>query len=233
MSGQPDRESVQGAHREDLEGVMDLLRVAIQLDSRCEYGDGPGGSQQNRSAFLAHFHDLRAPLAEWNARVEEVEAAPGALWGWLARATTERGIAEPPFSVGALIDRLAILTSERARQERLDVPHRLYFERFRDRSAEGERVSVYVEGQNAVWLASDPPETLEERIEGAESAIQALFDDAQRSEAAQEVVGARDALLDLKQPLLDRLAEQASHDVILIAADCPVCGAPPAPDPTG
>jgi hypothetical protein len=228
MSDIADLLPVDPAHREDLEALMDLLRVAIQLESRCDYGDEPGDDQRRRS-FLAHFGELQAPLEEWNAAVARVEAAPGALWGWLARSTIERGFSEPPFAVGGLIDRLAILTGARARQGRLETPHRLFLEHFRDRLGGGEGVSLYVEGQNVARLPSDPAGTLDERIAAAEELIQTLFDDAQRCGETGEIVQAQDALLDLKQPLLDRLALHAAVDLILFAPDCPVCSERPPP----
>jgi hypothetical protein len=82
---------------------------------------------------------------------------------------------------------------------------------------------MYVEGQNVARLPNEPAQTLDGRIREAEETIQALFDDAQRSAEAEEIVGAQDALIDLKQPLLDRLALHAAIDVILFAPDCPIC----------
>jgi hypothetical protein len=228
MSDIADLLPVDPAHREDLEALMDLLRVAIQLESRCDYGDEPG-EDRRRLSFLAHFGELHEPLEQWNVAVERVEAAPGALWGWLARTTIDRGFSEPPFAVGGMIDRLAILTAARARQGQLETPHRLFLEHFKDRLGGGEGVSLYVEGQNVARLPSDPAATLDERIGDAEQLIQTLFDDAQRTEETGEIVRAQDALLDLKQPLLDRLALHAAVDLILFAPDCPVCGEQPAP----
>jgi hypothetical protein len=222
MTEIPDLLEVDPAHREDLEALMDLLRVAVQLESRCEYGDSPGDGER-RGSFLAHFGELREPLEQWNAGIARVEAAPGALWGWLARTTIDRGVSEPPFAIGALIDRLAILTASRARQGLLETPHRLFLEHFKDRLGGGEGVSIYVEGQNVARLPNDPQKTLEARITGAEEMIQGLFDDAQKCAEAEEIVAAQDALIDLKQPLLDRLALHAAIDVILFAPDCPIC----------
>lgn len=216
---------VDGAHREDLEALMDLVRVSIDLEAPCDYGDGAASEAANRTAFLAHFTDLERPLREWDAAVERVQAAPGALWSWFERAARKRGIREPPFALGALIDRLAILTADRARHGRLGAPHRLSVEHYRDRLREGERVSMYVEGQHVGYLPDESDAAVERRMQTADALIQALFDDAQRSRPAAEVVDARDLLLDLKRPLLDLLAEHASLDVFMVAAGCPVCSA--------
>ena len=210
-------------HREDLEGLLDLVRVAIDLEASCDYGDRPHGHQPNRTSFLAHFEELESPLAQWDAEVERVQAAPGALWGWFERRVSKRGISEPPFAIGPLIDRLAILTAERARHGRLDTPHRLYLQHFTDRSRGGEQVSMYVEGQNVAQVPLEPQVSLQRRLDAVGELVQALFDDAQRSDEAGEIVEARDSLLELKQPLLDRLTLHGSLDAIYFADDCPVC----------
>jgi hypothetical protein len=218
-----EQEPVGFAHREDLEARMDLLRMAVELEGACEFGDPPGRGEERREAFMAHFRELKAPLEEWNERVDGVRAAPAAVWGWYERAARKRGVSEPPFAVGALIDRLAILTAERSRQGELDVPRELQIERFRDRVSGVERVSLHMEGQNVARLPSEPSATIDQRAEAAEATLQKLFDDAQRSNEAQDVANARDALVALKQPLLERLAIHASVDDILFAPDCPVC----------
>jgi hypothetical protein len=211
---------------------MDLLRVSIDLEGACDYGDAGNESAPNRTAFLAHFGELEKLLREWDAAVARVQAAPGSLWSWFERTARKRGIREPPFALGALIDRLAILTADRARHGRLGAPHRLSVEHHRDRLREGERVSMYVEGQHVGYLPDDSEPALERRVRTAEALIQELFDDAQHSRQAAEIVNARDLLLDLKRPLLDQLAEQASLDVFAFAPKCPVCSAAPAQQQT-
>jgi hypothetical protein len=214
---------VGSAHREDLESRMDLLRMAVELEAPCEYGDPQGAGAERRQAFMAHFRELQAPLEEWNERIERVRAAPATLWSWFERAARKRGVSEPPFALGALIDRLAILTTERSRHGELDVAHPLQVERFRDRVSGVERLSLHVEGQNVARLPAEPAATIEQRATAAEKVLQKLFDDAQRSNQAREVASARDALLDLKQPLLERLAIHASVDEILFEPDCAAC----------
>lgn len=210
-------------HLESLEAQMDIVRVAIELESRSDFGDPQDGDQHNRTSFLAHFAELDSALEEWDTMVERVQAAPGSVWGWFAQATSERGFTEPPFAVGPLIDRLATLTVERARRGRLDTPHRLYLQHFENRSARGEHVSLYVEGQHVAQLPAEPAATPQGQLEAAGQRVQALFDDAQSCKQAEEVANARDALQVLKQPLLDRLALHASVDAVAFAASCPVC----------
>jgi hypothetical protein len=218
-------EPIGAEHREELESVMDGLRVAIELDGPADYGDRVHGRQPNRNSFLAHFVELEAPLGEWDDTVERVQAAPGALWGWFARSSSKRGIREPPFAVGALIDRLAILTAERARHGRLGTQHKLYLQNFKDNSVDGGRLSVYVEGQNVAQVQYEPEATAEQRIAAIEGLIQTLFDDAQKSAPAAEIASTRDLLFDLKKPLLDRLTLYGSLDTIVGVEDCSVCGA--------
>jgi hypothetical protein len=211
-------EPVGAEHLEDLEAQMDMLRVAIELESRSDFGDPRDGDQHNRTAFLAHFAELGTALEEWDTMVERVQAAPGSVWGWFAQATSERGFTEPPFAIGPLIDRLATLTVKRARHGQLDTPHRLYVQHFENRSTRGVHVSLYVEGQNVAQLPAEPAATPQRQIEAARQRVQALFDDAQSCRQAEEVANARDALLVVKQPLLDRLALHASVEAVAFSA---------------
>jgi len=202
---------------------MDLLRMAVDLEAPCEFGDLPGTGEGRKEAFMAHFRELQEPLEEWNEQVERVRSAPAALWSWYERAAHKRGVSEPPFAVGALIDRLAILTAERSRHGELGVHHALQMERFRDRVSGLERISLHLEGQNVARLPSEPATTIEQRSADAEALLQKLFDEAQRSNQANEIANSRDALLDLKQPLLERLAIHGSVDAILFDPACPAC----------
>jgi len=213
-------------HREDLEELLDLLRATIELESRCDFAEPESGSALDRAVFLAHFGELDVSLLAWNERVERVRAAPGALWESLARAATRRGLVEPPFSVGPLVDRMAVITVERSRRGQLGVPHELSIERFRDKVGGSPFVSLYMEGQRVASLPPDPEGDADAAALTAERLIQACFDEAQHSEAALEIDNARDALLDLKQHLLGMLAEHAAADTIGPSADCPLCGAP-------
>jgi hypothetical protein len=214
---------VEPKHHEDLEALHNALRAAVELESRCDFADPPNGRQHNRESFLAHFSELEDALGEWDAEVERVRAAPGALWDWYARAAVERDINEPPFAVGPLIDRLATWTVERARHGQLSTPHELYMQHFKDAFDGEEYVSVYVEGQKVAKLPGEPRADAQRRIDAVDGLIQRLFDDAQSCEEAREIDQARDSLLDLKHELLDRLALYAMFTPALFAADCPLC----------
>jgi hypothetical protein len=214
---------VEPDHQEDLEALRNVMRAAIELESRCDFADASSDGAHNREAFLAHHGDLQDALEEWEAAVERVRAAPGALWDWYARETLERGIGEPAFAVGPLIDRLATCTVERARQRQLDTPHELYLQHFKDAFEGEEYVSVYVEGQKVAKLSAEPRRDAQRRVEAVDLLIQQLFDDAQSCGEAREIGLSRDSLLDLKHELLDRLALHARLTPVLFAADCPSC----------
>jgi hypothetical protein len=216
---------VDGSHLEELEARMDLLRMAIELEDACDFGDRPGRERPRRVAFFAHFPELEGPISAWNEAVESVRGAPSALWSWYAAAAARRGISEPPFAVGPLIDRLAIVTAERSRNDELGLPRDLTVESFRDRVGGVDYVSVFVDGQNVGRMPGAGGDDPDAEAGGARELIQKLFDDAQRTSEAEAVGGARDTLLDLKQPLLEELAMQASADAIAWTSRCPVCAA--------
>lgn len=215
--------AVSSEHQEGLEMLLSAVQLAVGLDNRCDYGDRPGGEARNRDAFLAHFRDLEPSLNDWDAAVERVRAASDALWEWFAGAARDRGAREPPYAVGALIDRLATMTIERSRREELAMEHELRRQHFNDAFDGREHVSVYVEGQKVAEVPGEPWVDLAQRVEAVDGLIQALFDDAQRSEQAQEIGDARDSLLDLKLPLQDGLALHASDTQIAFSEDCPLC----------
>jgi hypothetical protein len=214
---------VERSHEEDLDVLRDVLRAALELESRCDFADPPKGEQRNRESFLAHFADLQDALEEWDSEVERARSAPGELWDWYARTAAARGIDEPLFAVGPLIDRLATWTVQRARNGQLDTPHELYLQHFKDAFEGEEHVSVYVEGQKVAKLPGDAHGNLQRRTEAADRLIQALFDDAQMCGEAKQIGHARDTLCDLKHELLDRLELQASLTPVLFASGCPFC----------
>ncbi len=214
---------VRPEHQEELESLLDMMRMSVQLDDHRPFRGNAEGEQVGRAAFMAHFGELDEMLGEWDARIDHVRAAPGALWGWFERTAAREKITEPPFSVGGLIDRLALLTVERARRGQLNTPHELHIQRFNDRLAGVERVSVYAEGQNVAQLSGEPQATLEARVSEVEGRVRRLFADAQDSAQAVAIGSARDALLDLKLPLLERLAREGAGDAFPLAPSCPVC----------
>jgi hypothetical protein len=207
-------------HRDDLRTVLELLRVGIELEGPCDYGDPADTAQPARKAVQAHFADLYNALEQWDREVERARLAPGALWVWLAEAAREMGITEPPYLLGTLVDLLAIGTADRSRDWLLDVPHELEFEHFTDRIDRVTQLSLYLDGRTIARL---PAEDADRALTTACSLVQALFDEAQRSEPAQEIGAARDSLLARKEELLQRLVPEAMVLGIRFAGDCPVC----------
>jgi hypothetical protein len=218
--------AVDFAHQRGLEALMSSVQLALDFDNRCDYGDQPGAEPTNRRAFAAHFSDLEPALGEWDDAVERVRAASDALWEWFAGEVRDRDLREPSYAVGALIDRLATLTVERSRRDELGIPYELRRQHFTDAVEGGECVSVYVESQKVAEVPGEAHAELVQNVEAVDRLIQALFDDAQSSEQAQEIGRASDALLDLKLPLQAALALQAEVTTMSFAHDCPLCHAP-------
>jgi hypothetical protein len=210
-------------HRDELEARMDLLRMAVELEDACEFGDLPGRERPRHDSFLAHFPELAEPIAEWNACVERVRSAPAELWTWLETAARLRGITEPPYALGTLIDRLAVLTAERSRNGELALAHELRVESFRDRVGGIECVSLLMDGQTIARLPCAARDGMEPDVPASVTLVQSLYDEARTTREAIEVGGVRDALLDIKQPLLDELAAHASADSLAFTSGCPVC----------
>jgi hypothetical protein len=215
------------AHREDLEVLLDLVRSTVELECMCDYAERPEHPGRNRAVFMAHFAELEATLDAFDERVERVRAAPAALWERLDSAAQERGIREPPFALGPLIDRMAVVTLARARRGQLRTPHQLSLERFVDRRESGSSVSLSMERQRVASLVCSPGEDPDDLADTAQRALQELFDEAQHSAQAREIDDARDSLLAIKSHLLGLLAQRAATDTIAPAASCPVCGCVP------
>lgn len=215
---------VDARHQEDLETLLELMRANVSLESRCQVGDGDGAQ---RDAFAAHFARLGASIEDWNERVIRAQAAPVALWRWLAHETARRGIVEPPFMVGAVIDHVAVVVLELARAGTLTTHRDLVFRRFGEVARDPAAILVYHETSRMARLAPAPH--AEEAVAQAERLIQRLLDDALACAEAEEVARSRDVLLDLKHDLLEWLATEAAVDPLPLALGCPVCR----PDPDG
>lgn len=210
-------------HKEDLELTLSGLRTAVELEGRCDFADPPNDSSRDGQIFLAHFGALETLLDQWDDRVERMRAAPDALWGWFAREVVEHGIAEPPFAVGPLVDRLAVWTIDRSRRGQLRTPHQLGLQVFDDAIGGIKHTRLYLGGEKVATLPGEPPADLQSRIDAASGLIRTLFDDAQTCSEAREIEDARDALLELKQQLLDSLELHAAATPIARAEDCPCC----------
>ena len=192
-------------HLADLELLRSLLRTAIDLESRCDFGESPTGPRTNRAAFLAHFPDLEPELELWDAAVNRVKVATRDLWAWLDDACADRGVREPEFAVGAVIDRLALLVLQRARNWELQSPHKLTFERFAG-SQPADPATLYMGGRLVVQVPSLPADAADERVAFAAKLLQQLHDDLAQSQQASEVLNARDLLLLAQESLRERLA---------------------------
>jgi hypothetical protein len=210
---------VDPAHRARLEALVSSFSNAVALEMRCELTIAP----TDRAVFGAHFPTLNVSLERWNAAIDLAQGAPEALWRRFARSARDRGITEPPFMVGVLIDDLATWTVERCRRWELDIPHEAALEHFNDRLGGSECVSVYMMGRRVATLPGGAGPDVQRRIAAADSLIQALFDEARTCEEANWIVDTRDSLLDLKHQLLDDLEVHKNTAAIRLASGCPQC----------
>jgi hypothetical protein len=209
-------------HRRQLEASVDLLRIAIELESECDFGDTSVAQRSNRVAFLAHFGDWEEALGEWDGAVARARDAPAALWSWMTAFAPRIGLREPPLELGPLIDRLAILTVQRSREGCLAMPQQLLVQPLRSGHGQTTRIVIYVEGQRVGQLLGeeDPRSRHGAYLAGR---IQELFDLAQETDEAHELQRAADLLQEAKHALLGRLNLLAASDSIEFADRCPVC----------
>jgi hypothetical protein len=214
---------VEGVHLEDLEMLLEGLRTAVALGARWDDAELPPDQRQNRDALLAHFAALDPLLERWNAAVELARITPGALWEWFARTASEYGITEPTFAVGSIIDRLAILTIQRARSWELDIGYEFNLEPVPEPFYDGTRICIHLESQRVATLPSEPQSDAAQRVRAASEVIQRLFDDAQASREARAIADARDAVLELKSEVLEYLADQRTASSIQTTKRCAIC----------
>jgi hypothetical protein len=220
-------------HRRQMEAAIDLLRVSLELESHCDFGDPPGGDGRGRAAFVAHFEGWEGALLAWEETVRRQRSAPAKLWSWLAASAGELGLTEPPLALGPLIDRLAILTVQRSRDGSLRVRHPLFVQELTSGHGAQKRVAVYVEGQRVAMLPEGTdPLGLSPGARLCE-AIQTLFDAAQLSDVAADIGRSADQLLEMKHVLLERLNELAAADTMEFAEVCPVCRPVTSPKASG
>jgi hypothetical protein len=218
---------VDPAHQAELVSQLAAFSNAVSLEMRF----GLSAAQGDREAFQSHFSALSASLDRWNSAVELTATAPEALWHRFALAARERGITEPPFLVGVLIDDVATWTLERCRREELDMPYTANLEHYVDRIGGSESISVYMMGRKVAVLPGGPEVDVEGSVAAAENLIQALLEEARTSEEAVRVVETRDTLLGLKIDLLDDLDMERMTPVIRPALGCPRCSGDYAPRP--
>jgi hypothetical protein len=134
-------------HRRQLEASVDRLRIAIELEAECDFGDTAPEDRWRRIAFLTHFDGWEEPLREWDAAVARARAAPAALWSRMAARAGQVGLREPPLELGPLIDRLAILTIQRSRSGLLGMPQKLLVQPLCSGYGTDRRIVIY-------WRAS-------------------------------------------------------------------------------
>lgn len=213
---------VDSQHAATLEALLGAFHTAVALEMPCDLADVKTSELENHACFKAHFPALAGSLEEWNASVAAAQAAPDALWLRFANSARDLGLSEPPFIVGVLIDQLATWTVERARRWELESPAEIQLEHFNDRLEDGTYVSVYVMGRRVATLPGGSEPDVQRRVEGADALIRALFDEARTCAEARSIAESQDALLALKQELLDALAA-VQGSPLSVAAACTRC----------
>jgi hypothetical protein len=219
------REPVDALHRERLELLGGILRCALELEAPCDLAAAPGGRALNESIFFAHFEEWADLLREWDELQLRSRSAPGELWARAARACEQWRLAEPPLALGAVVDKLAILTLQRAREWQLDTPRELAAQLVTDRVGGRDQLTLYLERERVARAAGDPAQA-EEALNATARALQAIFDELQRSPEARTISATRDGLLELKHELLSRIGA-LRLDAASFAAECPLCAAGP------
>ena len=217
--------AVDAAHQAALEALLGTFSTAVALEMHCDLVDAESGEPHNREAFRAHFPALDGSLERWNATIDRVAAAPEALWRRFAGSARDRGLTEPPFMVGVLIDQLATWTLEGSRRGELDSPQESLLEHFDDRVGGSPYVSVYLMGRRVAMLPGGPQAEVERRVEAADNLIRGLFEEARGCDEAAEIADTRETLLGLKHHLLEDLDVEKAAPSIAFAADCPRCQA--------
>jgi hypothetical protein len=215
--------AVDRQHAATLEALLGAFHTAVALEMPCDLAEVKTSELENHACFRAHFPAFAIALEEWNATVAVAEAAPEALWRRFANSARDRGITEPPFVVGVLIDQLATSTVERSRRWELDTPQETQLEHFNDRLEDGTYVSVYVMGRRVATLPGGAEPDVQRRIDAADALIRGLFDEARTCAEARSIADAQEALLTLKQRLLDELEDEQARASINVAAACTRC----------
>ena len=208
------------SHFRRIEALRELIRSAIELEAVCELSGGLEGRQLNEEVFHAHFGEWVELLEHWDALIEEKRVAPDPLWAKIASECAAGQLQEPPFSLGALIDRLAIILIRRAREWQLGGEWEPNLRLESDRIGGAACWTLYLEGERVARIAGEAEDALRRHGE----TIVALIRRLEHSEEARAISDNRDAILELKQYLLERFVELAAEPVQR-ANGCPVCEA--------
>ena len=95
-------------HREHLRRSLSSLRVNIARNDPCRYESGEGTTR--RDAFRVHYSELVQALDHWDAVVIKYQAAHAAWVERLVQESSERGVVQPTFDQGRIIEALIATT---------------------------------------------------------------------------------------------------------------------------
>lgn len=223
-------------HRSLLEATLDRFQLAVLNEQAMDYGDAPGGEPQNRSSFEAHFKALRADVSAWHGAVQRIADASQELREFIAQEVRGRGFTEPDYIDGTVEECFSEVSVRRALGREGNEPKEIHLRCVGATTTPegGQRWSAYLHSgthelkaaeldHDVTEFSEDAMAELNEIIAGMDQNLQACFDAIQRSDAAARVTEAHDALLALKQPLLDRLRPLKIAFGPVFSEDCAFC----------
>jgi hypothetical protein len=223
-------------HRSLLEAMLDRFQLAVLNEQAMDYGDAPGGEPQNQSSFDAHFKSLRPDVVGWHGAVHRLVDASQELRDFIAREVPGCGFTEPDYNGGTVEECFTEVSVRRALGREGNEPKEIHLRCVGDSTTPegGQRWSAYLHSgtrelkvaeldYDIAELSEDGTEGLNEIIAGMDQDLQACFDAIQRSDAAAGVTEAHDALLALKQPLLDRFRPLKVAFEPVFSEDCTYC----------
>jgi hypothetical protein len=224
------------AHRSLLGGLLESVQLAVLNGRVVDYSDAPDGEPQNQDSFAAHFESLMPTLDEHRAAVQQLELATQSLRGWVEHEVHRRGFTKPGYLEGTVTECFSEISVDRALRGELSeslVIHLRCVEGITTPEGEKYWSANLHSGRREVKVAQlrhvvkefseEGMAPLNRIIAGMDRDLQACFDAIQDSDAAAEVAASRDALRELRQPLMDRLKRLRIAFDPVFTGSCPFC----------
>ena len=209
------RERTSPNHQSDLQAR--LVGFTQATTSGAEWG---AGSDNQQTAFRAHFPDLMPTVEAWNSAVVRARAAPDALHAWIEAEYESLGLEEPTY-VPITIKRLLfeVLIQNPAPGTHLQWGRTPEFGESADTT-----LRLYAGNVNnpLAFVDIEPRETLDERTARITAPVDDILARGQACDALQEVVASKEARDAMVQPAYTRF-EPHFHATLYLASGCPFC----------